>query len=638
MLYVIVIILAAVGAFVFFRQQNSGKTEQQNQDLPDAQVQEDSQAESGASGESEASSESESESSFILSAKPMTSPDTVDGATYSTHAPAGESSPYGLSAAPEKKAQASSNLLRWCGRTSTIQIEKFVIPGPVAYWANGESSTPEPSCINVELPVEFPQHGQDLPADGAASYAEMSPLQRGIYLTWLSGARIQPPLHICYPSIWLYGIERRAIIDKLDLSLCINEVFRLLPLMRWEVMAENLVNFITWLAIRIWLPEEDMLSLCMRMNTAPENMLCILLNSYANAKLPLPSSVAFTLMRTSAKLRGENAAIMSHSDELLQKFTPIYKEICSGGLILAKPQNNKKILYTPTNPTVKLDKKSSVPLEIPDFFEDTRQFKLLRNSWEVFLTSLTPVERGEVEAKAADSLGERPDFEGFIETLSPEGSNLPLMTTLGNLGDLMKFDTSPEAKITGKQRKSMVDTAQVEGWQIVPDLGISGRNYQWSDFIMFIRLAPGTKLSQAYRISSFLIEFICALVQTDEERLFEPLRQHLNDYFQLTDDDNIRLEAQRLLNLPTQHDAEFYGEFVSMWLSSHERITLKNFILNFLSFLPEFQNNPALKTRTCEILGVRENTDPSPEQLAKTNQELGREILNLMTLLFKNNN
>lgn len=637
MVYLLVIILVAVGAFVFFRQQNSAtKSESQNQsesEIPDVQTEESEQQ----SETNESNETNESEQNFILSARPMTSPDTVAGATYSSHAPAGESSPYGLSSEPEKKSQASSNLLRWCGRTGNIQIEKFIIPGAVAYWSNGESSTPEPSCIDVTLPVEFPQHGQELPADGAASYAEMTPLQRGIYLTWLSGARIQPPLHICYPSIWLYGIERRTIIDKLDLGLCIKETFRLLPLMRWDVMTENLINFITWLAIRIWLPEDDMLSFCMRLNTAPENMLCILLNSYANSKLPLPSAVAFTLMRTSARLRVENSPLMSHSEELLQKFTPIYKEICHGGIILNKPQNNKKISYTPTNPTIKLDKKSSVPLEIPDFFEDTKIFQSLRKSWEVFLTSLTPTERGEAEVKAADTLGERPDFEGFIETLSPKDSALPLITSLGNLGDLMKFDTSPESKITGKERKSMVDTAQVEGWQIVPDLGISGRNYKWDDLILFLPLAPGTKLSQEYRVSSFIIEFICALTATDEERLFEPLRQRLNDYFNLTEDDNIRLEEQRLLNLPTQHDAEYYGEFVSMWLSSHERITLKNFLLNFMDFLPELKENSDLKSKTCEVLGVRENTEPSIEAQAKTPKELGSEVLNLMTLLFKSN-
>ena len=635
MLYLLVIILVAAGAFIFFRQQNSPKTENQNQSQNENSEEQESNQENSDSNENP--DDEESEQSFILSARPMTSPDTATGATYSSHAPAGESSPYSLSNESEKKSKASSNLLRWCGRTGNIQIDKFIIPGAVSYWSNGESSTAEPSCIDITLPVEFPQRGQDLPAEGAVSYAEMTPLQRGIYLTWLSGARIQPPLHICYPSIWLYGIERRTLIDKLDLGLCINEVFRLLPLMRWDIMTDNLINFITWLAIKIWLPEDELLSLCTRLITAPENMLSTLLNSYMNAKLPLPSPIAFTLMRTSAKLRGEHSPLMSHSEELLQKFTPIYKELCHGGMILSKPQNNKKISYTPTNPTVKLDKKSSIPLEIPDFFENTAVFKPLREAWEVFLLSLTPEERGETEVKAADSLGERPDFEGFIESLSPKDSQLPLVATLENLGDLMKFDTSPESKITGKERKAMVDTAQVEGWQIVPDLGISGRNYQWNDLILFLPLAPGTKLSQAYRVSSFIIEFVCALIETDEERLFEPLRQRLNDYFDLTEDDNIRLEEQRLLNLPTQHNAEYYGEFVSMWLSSRERTTLKNFLFSFIEFLPELKENTSLKSKICEILGVRENTEQSQEFLTKTHNELGKEVLTLMNLLFKSN-
>ena len=150
----------------------------------------------------------------------------ASGATYSAHAPAGEDSPYGLSAEEKTKAKpkAQANLLRWCGRTGFIQVNNFVVQAPVTYWSNGESSTPEPSCIDITLPVAFPKKDDKLPAEGAESYASMTPLQRGIYLTWLAGARIQPPLHICYPTIWLFGIERRTIVDKLDLGVCINEL------------------------------------------------------------------------------------------------------------------------------------------------------------------------------------------------------------------------------------------------------------------------------------------------------------------------------------------------------------------------------------------------------------------------------
>ena len=628
MIYLVIGIFVAVAVGAFLRQQSKNSSQQhespqpeevklESLDLPDVEI---------VDGEND-------DTGFVLSAKPVTAPDLAAGATYSSHAPAGEDSPYGLSSEPKKQAQAKSNLLRWCGRAGNVQLENIVVPGPVAYWSNGEPATPEPSCIDITLPVEFPQKGEPLPADGAESYAAMSPLQRGIYLTWLAGARIQPPLHMCYPAIWLYGIERRTIVDKLDLGICINEAFRMLPLLRWDALKDNLVRFITWLAIKVWLPDEDLLALCKKMDTVPEGLLDILLNSYANSMLPLPTAVAFTVIRTSAKLHREGQPQVNHSDEALQKFTPIYKELCKGGLILIKPQNTLKLSYKPSNPSVTLSKKDNESVEIPDFFADLSIFKTLVDSWEVFLEANKPAEKTPDLANIQD----RPDFEGFVNTLRPEGSDLPLVTTLGSIGKLMKFTVSPNGKLSGKERKAIVDTAQVEGWQILPDLGISGREYKWDDKILLIELAPGTQLSQSYRVASFLLEFTCASIAADEERVFAPLRRRMDDYFTLTDDDNLRLDAQRVLNLPTQYGPDYYGEFLCAWLSEDERKSVRGLILNALSFMPEFGNNPEVNSILCEVMKLREDEELSAEDLGKTASDWGLEVLNLMTMLFKSN-
>ena len=626
-------VVVAVGAFLRQQAQQNQKSESESESGSESQTQIDSNSLDLPDEDAIVVEDDDDETGFVLSAKQITDPERASGATYSSHAPAGEESPYGMSSEPKKQAQAKVNLLRWCGRAGNIQLDNITVPGPVAYWSNGESSTPEPSCIDVTLPVEFPKQGESLPPEGAESYASMSPLQRGIYLTWLSGARIQPPLHMCYPTIWLYGIERRTIIDKLDLTMCINESFRLLPLLRWETLSESVINFITWLAIRVWLPDEELLGFCKRMNVVPEGLLDILLNSYANSMLPLPSAVAFTVARTSMKLRRENDPQVYHSDEALQKFTPIYKEICKGGLIFIKPENTLKISYKPANPSISLDKKDSETVEIPDFFGDISVFKPLLDSWEVFLLANKPAEP---ETNLAD-ISERPDFEGFISSLRPEGSDLPLIASLGNVGKLMKFDTSPKSKITGKERKAIVDVSQVEGWQILPDLGVSGRPYDWDDKILFVELEPGTLLSQSYRVASFMLEFMCASLAVDEDRVFEPLRQRMNDFFKLTENDNIRLEAQKPLCMPTQFGPEYYGDFLCSWLSESERKSVKNLVLDAVKVIPEFADNPEVNSVLCEVLKLREDEAESPDEALKSSANRGNDVLNLMTLLFKNN-
>ena len=622
MLYLVIGLFVVVAVGAFFRQQSQTKQEPQDAapvdpsslDLPD---------------DDEASSENPNNA-----AAPVTEAGLPGSATYSAHAPAGEESPYSVSTEPKEKPKAQVNLLRWCGRIGNIQLDNITVPSPVAYWSKGEASTPEPSCIDINLPIDFPKQGSEVPAEGAESYATMSPIQRGIYLTWLAGSRIQPPLHMCYPSIWLYGIERRTLIDKLDLGLCINEAFRLLPILRWDIISENLINFITWLAVKVWLPDEDLLALCRRLNKVPEALLGILLNSYANSLLPIPSAVAFTLMRTCEKLHREGEPQVLDTSEALQTFTPIYKDICKGGLVLTKPANTLKIAYTPTNPSIDLPKKDKEnnTVEVPNFFENLEIFKPLLDAWEVFLTAY---KAPEPEINLAN-IEQRPDLAGFLDALSPEGSELPLLTSLEKVGKLMGFDTKTQ-KLNGKERKSIVDTAQVEGWQVLPDLGISGREYTWNDKILFVELPPGTNLTQAYRVAAFILEFICAAVAVDEERVFEPLRQRLNDFFALSDDDNIRLEAQRLLDMPTQYGVDYYGEFLCSWLSEEERKKVKYLVIEILSFMAEFANNPEVNSILCEFLKLREDEETPVNELNKNPGDRGSEILKILGMLFKNN-
>ncbi|MBQ9566123.1 MAG: TerB N-terminal domain-containing protein [Synergistaceae bacterium] len=598
-----------------------------------------------------------------LAAKPLTSPNAVASATYSSAAPAsaGDDSPYSYGTSEEpKKKKPSANLLRWCGRSGSLQVGDVVLLSPVAYWSNGQSSIQEPSCIDITLPIEYPKEGDTLPADGAASYAEMTPIQRGVYLTWLAGGRIQPPLHLCYPSLWLYGLERRVIADRLDLGLCISEAFRLLPLMRWEAMLSNLIRFITWLAIKIWLPEDELLNFCKKLPTVPEELLGMLLGSYANSKLPLPSAVAFTLMRASARLRtlalGENAQEMPHSNEAVQQFTPVYKDACAGGLVLEKPKSSLSLSYTPTNPSLVGEKSGKKDpggvVELPNFFEDLSVFEPLIAVWKDFVPTLTPPK----PETAAEELEDRPDFEAFIRVLRPEGSEAPLIATLANLGELLRLDTKEQEKPKGRDRKSMVELAQVEGWQIVPNLGTSGRDYRWEDKVLFLPLEPGTLLSQEYAAASFLLEFLCSLTEAREQRVFELLRQRMNEYFPaLTMEDNVRLEEQSKLNLPAPYPPEYYGDILQISMSQDgDRAVLRNFLLDFLSFLPEMQAQmDTLKEKTSVALGIAQETEPLPAsasspaaenppsgqegEAAPTREpaELGKEALDLLSPLFR---
>ena len=585
----------------------------------------------------------------VLAAAPISSPSAVVSATYSSAAPAtlGGDSPYSYGTPQERKKPGTAPLLlRWCGKTGSLQIGDLVILGPVTYWSDGSSTTPDPCCIDVTLPVEYPNEETPLPADGAVSYEAMTPLQRGIYLTWLAEGRIQPPQHICYPALWLFGLERRVLVDRLDLGICISEAFRLMPLLRWESLRDSLIRFVTWMAVKLWLPEEDLLAFCKTLAVVPDELLGMLLGPYANSGLPLPAIVAFTLMRSSRTLRtasddnlekdGLAPSPMLHSEALFEQFSPRYRNACKGGLVLTRPKTSVFLAYVPTNPSLTSEKNASGGLlELPNFFENLESFAPLISVWRALMreVSQTAAER---EAK---ELTDRPDLEGFVLRLRGDadpGAELtgPTRTTLAALADLMGIPCiEPDSKPRGADRKKIVETARVEGYGILPNLGIAGKDYRWEAPVLLVPMEMGVRLSSDYCASELLLEFACALTEPEDFAQFEALRFRLSEYFDLSPDDHARLAALAELLIPPSSTPKSWGEVLCFWLQEDQRAVMRNFMTNFLGFLPS-ERHPELLDRLCTALEVAPDTLPLPDERPDT--ERGREIVDILAPLFKN--
>jgi len=585
----------------------------------------------------------------VLAAAPISSPNAVVSATYSSAAPAamGGDSPYSYGTPQEQKKPGTAPLLlRWCGKTGSLQIGDLVILGPVTYWSDGSSTTPEPCCIDITLPVEYPDEGTSLPVDGAASYEGMTPLQRGIYLTWLAEGRIQPPQHICYPALWLFGLERRVLVDRLDLGICIGEAFRLMPLLRWESLKDSLIRFVTWMAVKLWLPEEDLLAFCKTLAVVPDELLGMLLGPYANSGLSLPAIVAFTLMRSSRTLRtasedapekdGSAPSPMLHSEALFEQFSPRYRNACKGGLVLTRPKTSVFLAYVPTNPSLTSEKNASGGvLELPNFFESLEPFAPLISVWRDLMreVSQTAAER---EAK---ELTDRPDLEGFVLSLrgdaDPEAQPTgPTRTTLAALADLMGIPCNePDSKPRGADRKKIVETARVEGYGILPNLGIAGKEYRWEDPVLLVPMEMGARLSLDYCASELLLEFACALTEPEDFAQFEALRFRLDEYFELSPDDHARFAALAELLVPPSSTPRSWGEVLCFWLQKDQRAVLRNFMTNFLGFLPS-ERHPELLDRLCTALEVAPDTLPLPDDRPAT--ERGREVVDILAPLFKN--
>jgi len=600
----------------------------------------------------------------VLAAEPLSSPHALNSATYTSIAPqtvAGDS-PYAYGhTADEAKPKPEATLLRWGGKTGTLQVGETTIKGPVAYWSDGPSSTPEPSCIDIRLPVLYPGGDTEIPSEGAASYNDMTPVQRGIYLRWLAEGRMQPPIHTCYPLVWLFGLERRVLVDRLDMGLCIAEAFRLLPFLRWESLRQGLIKFITWLAAKMWLPEDELLAFSRALPSVPKEILNMLLRPYADSRLPLPSVVAFTVMRTS-QLAEENGLTQPqpfpHSEELLAQFALKYKAKCSGGIILAKPKTSVFVAYAPTNPTLANDKNlAGGVLELPDFFKDTENLAPLVAAWKDFLKDVFPPEAAPV--KALDELEARPNWDSFIKSalgipesedfpqLQDSGiSTAPIMTNLGAIADLMGIDRVTDGKnskkIDAANRKKMSDAARVEGFLFIPHMGIAGKEYHWNEPVALTSFPPGEALSQNYNSAAFTLEYTCALTKQIDLHSLELMRGMLGEYFSLSQEDTARLEAlSQILAASAALTGEAaarmnpinLGEAMQFWVQQEQRSLFGYFMTRFISSLPSFSTSEQACIRALKESLAVESIETAGADTADT-KDLGSKAVQALLPLF----
>jgi len=595
----------------------------------------------------------------ILAAEPLSSPHALNSATYTSMAPAsGGDSPYAYgNTVDEATPKPEATLLRWSGKTGSLHIVDTTIRGPVTYWSDGPSSTPEPSCIDIRLPVQFPGGEVEIPPEGAASYNEMTPLQRGVYLRWLAEGRIQPPAHACYALVWFFGLERRVLADRLDMGLCIGEAFRLLPLLRWDSLRQGLIKFITWLAAKMWLPEEELLAFSRSLPSVPTEILNMLLRPYSDSRLPLPSLVAFTIMRVSPIAEENNLAQprpFLHSDAMLAQFAAKYKSKCTGGLVLTKPKTTVFVAYAPTNPTLAGDKNfAGGVLELPDFFKDTENFAPLVAAWKEFLKDAFPSETEPL--KALDELESRPDWDSFIRNILglPSAENALqnqngdifaalVMTNLGSIADLIKIERqNDDRKISAGDRKKMSDAARVEGFLIIPHMGIAGKEYRWNEPVTLMPLSSGEPLSQDYNAAALILEYAYAL--TGPLHTPASMTSALGDYFPLSSEDYARLEAlSSVLTAEGSHSTpNNLGESMQFWLQREQRSMLGDFLVRFLSgFSYDEQDWLRVTSALRESLDIELNieTDIKAAEPPDANKisplELGGKVVQALSSLF----
>lgn len=134
--------------------------------------------------------------------------------------PAAHPGPSNLRTASQPAARRRGPLrgsARWHGIGESVQVGNLTFLGGMVYVGQNLVSPRggiEPSLIDPSLRVDTQNPdwlGQSL--DYWPSYASITPAARAAYLTWLASGRRHPDVPIGYVFLFMYGLERRVLVE-----------------------------------------------------------------------------------------------------------------------------------------------------------------------------------------------------------------------------------------------------------------------------------------------------------------------------------------------------------------------------------------------------------------------------------------
>lgn len=334
-------------------------------------------------------------------------------------------------AAPEPKAQT-----RWMGPQTTLRLHELAIAEPMAYVAIDRRASGiglDPSEIIGSLPVD-PRGRAEVPED-STSYARLTPPQRFAYLKWLNAGRAELA-DDGYLMLHFFGLERRALVEGLDLPAIVHEVCRVREMAARALAARDsgeapgiapagsrrLVPYMRHSAAFLWtlvarrpdaFSDRDIKVLAMRTGSWSEEALVSALAWFARSlgpTAPAPSSATSgsspsmppAPSDTSAHLPAWMARIVAEQqpgarrsvvlervwEQFQSLFEARYAERFGHGMPLRTAKRERTISYRPANPSM-----AALDTPVPDTLGIASQFEPLVHLWNACIDDLRGLAR-----------------------------------------------------------------------------------------------------------------------------------------------------------------------------------------------------------------------------------------------------
>jgi len=510
--------------------------------------------------------------------------------------------------------------MTWVGNGQSISVQRFTIHNPLMYWSN--NNYPDASCIATSLKVEKPENTNVPSLPYWPQYSGLTPAQRWKYLSWLSQGRNNDLDEIGYAFIFFYGLERRAIIEKKDFDIILDEVNRLLLKYPTSNSFNSYLNQFKAYIIGSQLKgmnDEDIRRYFPSLDNLDERSTKILISWFWSNNRSLQWKLCYSLSKNSPEFQKTNITKKS-PDLLTQLFRKKFQQNFPDGIQFISEFEQFPLNYRPASPSLlqyggySQGSNFIEPLSLPIPSLSSPPFQTLKKIWIDCIDELKPVVNKlnktdgsitrEVYSLLPDALKDdisHPELElwrNFISSRPPvDGSIILQVSDIAHLIGIEKRNV-----LTSSQSKTVTSTASDFGWALVPDQTISGTSYKWDDTVALIPIEEREKsVSENFQSAALIFEMAHGIAASDEtvtETEEKYLHNFVSEQFSLNPSEITCLKGlQKVLEISPPALSKI-GKRLSKYLSPDQKIALANFLGDIVLLDNKFvkEEQKALKT------------------------------------------
>ncbi|CAB3794481.1 TerB N-terminal domain-containing protein [Paraburkholderia fynbosensis] len=468
--------------------------------------------------------------------------------------------------------------VRWVSVGDTIEIGGVAIPSGMFYLGvprRGEAHRGLDACVlnpgaNIARSASDVSNGLE---DYWLSYNGFSAEQRRAYLQWLASDRSDPRLHRSFAVFYLYGLERRVLVDGMqgkvsndEFEAIANELMRLKTIYPDALRTGYIDGLLEFIFVHLTHPKRQY-------EHAPGTIkggfevplsLRVAFGQAAVDKKPVPPDWAITWALSDPGVNKRTPVTRCES-EFRQLFLRKYRERFREGMMLSANKTKLRVSARAAFPALQNVEYPDYVTALPDIAAVSGPRNKIQQLVNECSDSLDAYSR---------FLGRDPDAKGSLEgalllpvelwpetarqeleSLAKDVGNVTVVTTFGSLferfkasGDISRDKLTTFARVLGEA-----------GIAIEPDVRISGRTPKSADYVGLYATPPSNStnfVDDSYLTLALMVDMAASIAMADgnaSEQEVALIHRHIESWPQLTARQQDRLRARAAVQIAQPH-------------------------------------------------------------------------------------